>query len=131
MLRHSCARRDRQGFVIEDYTTPGGNSPVREFLSALDDDALARTHALLGILAERGAAIRAPHSKAFGDGLHELRDVGTGVRVFYVFAAGHRIVLLDGIVKKRLEIPARVLARVRSMQADYRRAHKAPTGRRG
>ncbi len=49
-------------------------------------------------------------------GLFELR--GKEVRLFYRFRPGRRVVLLDGEIKKRNEIPKRVLARVRGYLKD-------------
>ena len=46
----------------------------------------------------------------------------TGVRLFFVFAPGHRIVVLDGYVKKRTSIPARIMARIRRLQANTEKA---------
>ena len=40
------------------------------------------------------------------------------VRIFYMFLPGRRIVLLDGIVKKRDEIPTAVLKRLRQLQRE-------------
>jgi Phage derived protein Gp49-like (DUF891) len=59
--------------------------------------------ALLKLLAAQGNALKMPHSKPLGGGLFELR-VGPE-RLFYTFCPGHRIVLLDGLVKKRQDIP--------------------------
>jgi hypothetical protein len=38
------------------------------------------------------------------------------VRLFYAFRPGRRIVLLDGMVKRRQEIPPGILKRVRRYQ---------------
>ena len=62
--------------------------------------------------------LRPPHSKALGDGLFELRSVKHAVRVFYMFLPAQQIVLLDGIVKKRDDIPAAVLRRIRLLQSE-------------
>jgi hypothetical protein len=40
------------------------------------------------------------------------------VRLFYVFLPGRLIVLLDGEIKKRDDIPSRTLARMRVLQAE-------------
>ena len=40
------------------------------------------------------------------------------VRIFYMFLPGRRIVLLDGIVKKRDDIPSAVLKRLRQLQRE-------------
>ena len=66
--------------------------------------------------------LRLPISKPLGDGLFEARGLTTGVRLFFVFAPGHRIVVLDGYVKKRTSIPARIMARIRRLQANTEKA---------
>ena len=53
---------------------------------------------------------------AWGDRLFELR--GHDVRIFYTFRPGRRIVLLDGLVEKRDQIPHDVLALVRRYQSE-------------
>ena len=49
-----------------------------------------RAFTLVKLLGDRGRDIRMPRSRALGSGLFELRDVATGVRIFYTFlpAAG-------------------------------------------
>jgi hypothetical protein len=54
----------------------------------------------------------------------ELRSVKHAVRVFYMFLPGQQIALLDGIVKKRDDIPAVVLRRVRAMQTEILTANR-------
>ena len=46
------------------------------------------------------------------------------VRLFYAFRPGRRIVLLDRMVKKRQEIPPRVLQRVRRYQRALETAER-------
>ena len=72
--------------------------------------------------------MRMPHSKPLGAGLFELRE--GRVRLFYMFRPGRRIVLLEGLIKKRADIPSAVLKRVRQHQrtleaADAREAGEA------
>jgi len=81
----------------------------------LDGPLAEEAVALLAYVRVRGQALREPRSKSLGDGLFELRG-RHGVRLFYTFRSGHRIVVLDGIVKKRQDIPVNVLARVRAYQ---------------
>ena len=57
-----------------------------------------------------------PRSKSLGNGLFEAR--GKQVRLFYVFRPGFRIVFLDGMLKKRGDIPDRVMRRLRKMQGE-------------
>lgn len=67
-------------------------------------------------LAERmkiyGSNLGEPHTKAFGDGLFELRiksEMGIG-RVFYCTVIGKRIVMLHSFIKKTQKTPQKELA---------------------
>src|SRR5476651_2415575 len=100
------------------YQTPPGERPAAAFVQQLLEPARAEVAALLAALRERGNLLRPPHSKALGDGLFELRSVKHAVRVFYIFLPGQQIVLLDGVVKKRDDIPAPILRRLRTLQGD-------------
>lgn len=88
---------------------------VRDFISGLTDvRAFDEGAALIKLVRERGNLLRKPRSAPLGGGLFELR--GEQVRIFYIFRPRHRIVLLDGMVKKRNDIPHDVLERVRQLQ---------------
>lgn len=106
------------------YQTPRGERPAAAFVQQLLEPARAEVAALLAALRERGNLLRPPHSKALGDGLFELRSVKHAVRVFYMFRPGQQIVLLDGIVKKRNDIPAAVLRRIRLLQSEVLAANR-------
>ena len=56
-----------------------------------------------------GPNLGEPHTKAFGDGLFELRLKGAeGIaRVFFCTLVGKRIVMLHGFIKKTDKTPAR------------------------
>ena len=74
-------------------------------------DVLADYARLIELLAEYGPSLRLPHSRAFGDGLFELRPrgrVGIG-RAFYYFMVGKRIVVLHAFIKKTQQTPDREL----------------------
>ena len=101
-------------WTVDDYTTASGESPIRAFLSGLQGRDKVEAFALVQLLAERGNTLRLPHSRSLGEGLCELR--GNQVRIFYVFRPQRRIVLLDGMLKKRGDIPAAVLKRLRQLQ---------------
>lgn len=60
---------------------------------------------------EFGPSLRLPHSRAFGDGLFELRPRGrSGIgRAFYCFLLDKRVVVLHAFVKKSQETPDREL----------------------
>ena len=106
------------------YQTPRGERPAVTFVEQLPEPARAEVAALLAALRERGNLLRPPHSKALGDGLFELRSVKHAVRVFYMFLPGQQIVLLDGMVKKRDEIPAAILRRLRLLQSEVLAANR-------
>ena len=65
-------------------------------------DVLADYARLAELLIEHGPSLRLPHSRAFGDGLFELRPRGrSGIgRVFYCFLVGKRVVVLHAFIKK-------------------------------
>jgi len=92
--------------------------PARAFLESLQGRPREQALALIELLERRGNLLREPHSKQVEAGLFELRS--HRVRIFYTFRPGRRIVLLDGMIKKRDEIPAAVLDRVRLMVREIR-----------
>lgn len=74
-------------------------------------DVLADYARLVELLIEYGPSLRLPHSRAFGEGLFELRPRGrSGIaRAFYCFLMGRRVVLLHAFIKKSQETPDREL----------------------
>lgn len=102
-------------WTVEQITV-GNANVIDAFGATLTVDDKTKLAALLTMLAERGNLMKMPQSKAIGDGLYELRTK-TGVRVFYTFRPGQRIILLGGIVKKRDDIPASVLKQMRARSA--------------
>jgi phage-related protein len=74
-------------------------------------DVLADYAHLVELLAEHGPSLRLPHSRAFDDGLFELRPRGrSGIgRAFYCFRLGRRVVVLHAFIKKSQETPDREL----------------------
>ncbi len=74
-------------------------------------DVLADYARLAELLVEYGPSLRLPHSRAFGDGLFELRPHGrSGIgRALYCFLAGKRIIVLHAFIKKTRETPDREL----------------------
>jgi Phage-related protein len=78
-------------------------------------DVLADYARLVELLSEYGPNLRLPHSRAFGDGLFELRPRGrAGIgRAFYCFTMGQRIVVLHAFIKKTQQTPDRELKTAR------------------
>lgn len=98
---------------IEEVATQRGEKVVRKFITELGKEDQEESAALLKTLAEKGNELGMPDSKALGGGLFELR--GRQVRIFYCFRPGGGIVLLDGMVKQRQDIPDDVLKRLRRL----------------
>lgn len=74
-------------------------------------DIVADYARIVELLVEHGPNLRLPHSRAFGEGLFELRPRGrAGIgRAFYCFLAGRRILVLHAFVKKSQQTPDREL----------------------
>jgi phage-related protein len=74
-------------------------------------DVLADYARLVELRTAYGPSLRLPHSRAFGDGLFELRPRGrSGIgRAFYCFMLGRRIVVLHAFIKKTQQTPDREL----------------------
>ena len=105
---------DATQWTVEWYRTTSGGVPAKTFLDGLAERPLEEALALLELAKRRGNQLREPKSKALGEGLFELR--GHQVRLFYVFRPGRQLLMLDGMVKKRDEIPRDVMKRLRQMQ---------------
>jgi phage-related protein len=85
-------------------------------------DVLADYARLVELLAEYGPSLRLPHSRAFGDGLFELRPRGrTGIgRAFYCFVVGKRVTVLHASMKKTQQTPDRELKLARKRLKELR-----------
>ncbi|GHU37617.1 bacteriophage protein [Betaproteobacteria bacterium] len=90
-----------------DYTIHYYSEAVQAEVLALPKTLLARYFSLTGRMVSNGPKLGEPHSKAFGDGLFELRLKGAeGIaRVFYCTLIGRRIVMLHSFVKKSDKTP--------------------------
>lgn len=97
-----------------------------DYITGLKGTAATKAAALVKLLEALGYELRLPHSRSLGEGLYELRDVGTGVRLFYMLLPANRAVLLDGMTKKRDDIPDATLKRLRALQAAVKAELKNP-----
>ena len=77
---------------------------------------------LVELLAEYGPSLRLPHSRAFGDGLFELRPRGReGIgRAFYCFAVGKRVIVLHAFIKKSQQTPDGELKLARKRLKEFK-----------
>jgi len=85
------------GYSVEYF-----NVRVRTEIESWPVDMVADYARIVELLIEHGPNLRLPHSRAFGEGLFELRPRGkSGIgRVFYCFLVGRRVVVLHAFIKK-------------------------------
>ena len=83
-------------------------------------DILADYARIAELLMAQGPNLRLPHSRAFGEGLFELRPRGkSGVgRAFYCFLIRQRAVVLHAFVKKSQQTPDRELKLARKRMKE-------------
>ena len=94
-----------------DYTIVYYSESVQEQILDLPDTLAARYVVLTRRMVAIGPNLGEPHTKAFGDGLFELRLTGAeGIaRVFFCTQIGKRIVVLHSFIKKSDRTPQREL----------------------
>ena len=87
-------------------------------------DVLADYARIVELLVEHGPNLRLPHSRAFGDGLFELRPRGkSGIgRALYCFLVGQRVMVVHAFVKKSQQTPAHELKLARKRMKEIRNA---------
>jgi phage-related protein len=92
-----------------DYTISYHSEALQEHILALPDTLAARYVVLTRRMIALGPNLGEPHTKAFGDGLFELRLKGAeGIaRVFFCTLVGKRIVMLHSFIKKSDRTPLR------------------------
>lgn len=96
---------------LVDYSISYYSVSVQTEILNLPDTLAARYVVLTRRMLALGPNLGEPHSKAFGDGLFELRLKGAeGIaRVFYGTLVSRRIVILHSFVKKSQKTPRREL----------------------
>ena len=94
-----------------DFTIAYYSESVQEQILDLPDTLAARYIVLTRRMVAIGPNLGEPHTKAFGDGLFELRLKGAeGIaRVFFCTQIGKRIVILHSFIKKSDRTPQREL----------------------
>ena len=102
------------------YATRAGDRPVREYIRELDADERARVTYDLDLLETFGLELRAPHVRALGNKLWELRTRGrTQHRVVYFAASGQRLVLLHAFTKRTPKAPPAEIDLAQRRLADF------------
>ena len=92
-----------------DYTISYYSDVVQDAILSLPVTLVARYIVLTRRMVVLGPNLGAPHTKAFGDGLFELRLKGAeGIaRVFFCTLVAKRIVMLHCFIKKSDKTPLR------------------------
>ena len=95
---------------------------VRAEIESWPVDVVADYAHIVELLVEHGPNLRLPHSRAFGDGLFELRPRGkSGIgRAFYCFLVGQRVVVLHAFIKKSQQTPEHELKLARKRMKEIR-----------
>lgn len=108
-----------------DYTIGYYSEGVQDDILALPDTLAARYIVLTRRMIVLGPHLGAPHTKAFGHGLFELRLKGAeGIaRVFFCALAGKRIVMLHSFVKKSEKMPRREREIAEARMKEVKRAN--------
>lgn len=109
-----------------DYTISYYSEVVQEEIFALPDTLAARYVVLTRRMVALGPNLGEPHTKAFGEGLFEMRLKGAeGIaRVFFCTMVGKRIVMLHSFVKKsdRTPLREREIAQTRMKEVKHANA---------
>lgn len=108
-----------------DYTINYYSDAVQAQIMELPDTLAARYIVLTRRMIALGPNIGEPHTKAFGDGLFELRLKGAeGIaRVFFCTLVGKRIVMLHSFIKKSERTPSREREVAETRMKEIKRAN--------
>ena len=108
-----------------DYTIVYYSDAVQTQILDLPDTLAARYIVLTRRMVVLGPNLGAPHTKAFGEGLFELRLKGAeGIaRVFFCTLIGKRIVILHSFIKKSDKTPPREREIAEARMKEVKHAH--------
>lgn len=108
-----------------DYTIHYYSDTVQKQIMELPDTLAARYIVLTRRMIALGPNIGEPHTKAFDDGLFELRLKGAeGIaRVFFCTLVGKRIVMLHSFIKKSERTPTREHKVAETRMKEIKRAN--------
>ena len=108
-----------------DYTISYYSDDLQTQITELPDTLAARYVVLTRRMIALGPNLGEPHTKAFGDGLFELRLRGAeGIaRVFFCSLVGKRIVMLHSFIKKSDRTPRRERELAENRMKEIKRAN--------
>ena len=108
-----------------DYSIRYYSVAVQEQIIASPDTLAARYIVLTRRMVALGPNLGESHTKAFGDGLFELRLKGAEgtARVFFCTLVGRRIVILHSFIKKSERTPLRELEIAKARLKEIKHAN--------
>ena len=108
-----------------DYTIVYYSDAVQAEILDLPDTLAARYIVLTRRMIVLGPNLGAPHTKAFGEGLFELRLKGAeGIaRIFFCTLVAKRIVMLHSFIKKSDKTPLREREMAEARMKEVKDAH--------
>ena len=108
-----------------DYSISYYSDDLQVQITDLPDTLAARYVVLTRRMIALGPNLGEPHTKAFGDGLFELRLKGAEgtARVFFCTLVGKRIVMLHRCIKKSDRTPMRERALAEKRMKEIKRAN--------
>lgn len=104
------------------YSIAYFSARVQSEIESWPVDVVADYARIVELLIEHGPNLRLPHSRAFGNGLFELRPRGkSGIgRAFYCFLVGQRVVVLHAFIKKSQQTPEQEIKLARKRMKEIR-----------
>lgn len=94
-------------WIVKLFSTPRGDSPVKDFLDELDLSTHAKSIKMIELLQAHGPSLPPPYSKKLLTGIYELRTSGqVAARILYTQHLGIYY-LLHAFKKKTDKTPAK------------------------
>lgn len=104
------------------YRTQQRDSPVKDFVDALELKAQTKVRNTINLLKDFGTRLGSPHIKKLsGTELWELRILGSdSIRVLYIAITGKTFLLLHGFKKKKDKTPLKEIKIAKERLAEHR-----------
>ena len=110
-------------FTIEWYYTEDGKIPALEYFHGLDNDEKIKTLDLFKLMATEGKIYNQQKFRNEHDQIYAFKPKPHRFMCF--FFVGKRIIITNGFVKKKDELPAEEKKRALKYQKDYEGRFKA------
>jgi hypothetical protein len=112
-------------FTIEWYYTEDGKIPALAFFNSLDDDVKIKTLDLFRLIATEGKIYNQQKFRNEHDQIYAFKP--KPYRFMCFFFVGKRIIITNGFIKKKDELPAEEKKRALRCQKDYEERFNAGT----